>query len=110
MLGSLGLVQGVIALALGVAAFAMQVFALVDAVRHRSDAYVAAGKRTKTFWVAIVAVCAAVGLLFIQNPISIFGIAAVVGAAVYLADVRPALQRVGGRGGSSSHQGPYGPW
>lgn len=103
-------VQGFVGLILGVAAFAMELFALIDAARHRPDAYVAAGKRTKTFWVAITAVCVAIGFLSIQNPVGIFGVAAVVGGAIYLADVRPALQRVSGRGHGSSHQGPYGPW
>ncbi|HET7302953.1 MAG TPA: DUF2516 family protein [Segeticoccus sp.] len=112
--GAIGFgLAGIISLLLAAAAAGMQLFALIDAVRHRPDAYVAAGKRTKTFWVAIVAVCFAVGLLILlsgSSPLNLFEIAAVVGAAVYLADVRPALQRVSGRGGSSSHQGPYGPW
>jgi hypothetical protein len=43
----------------------------------------------------------------VNNPISMVSILAVVGAAVYLTDVRPALNQVRGRGGSS---GPYGPW
>jgi len=37
-----------------------------------------------------------------------FGVIAFVAAAVYLADVRPALKQVSGRGGG--RQGPYGPW
>ena len=106
-------VQGFVGLVLLLAALAMEVFALIDAARHRPDAYVAAGKRTKTFWVAITAVCAAVGLYLLvskASPLNLFEVAAVIGAAVYLADVRPALQRVSGRGHGSSHQGPYGPW
>ena len=34
---------------------------------------------------------------------------AFVAAGVYLADVRPAVETVQGRG-TGSHQGPYGPW
>ncbi|WP_137121721.1 DUF2516 family protein [Segeticoccus rhizosphaerae] len=104
----LGQAQVGVAMILGIAAFLLELFALVDAVRHPSNAYPAAGKRTKTFWVAIVAVSAAVGFIFFANPLNLLGIAAVLGAAVYLADVRPALQQVRGRGSSSS--GPYGPW
>ena len=104
----LGTAQVGVAMILGLAALALELFAVIDAVRHPSNAYVAAGKRTKTFWVAIVAVCAAVGFVFFANPLNLLGIAAVVGAAVYLADVRPALHQIRGRGSKSS--GPYGPW
>lgn len=103
----LGNAQFGIALVLGIAAFGMEIFALIDAARHQPAAYVAADKRTKTVWVAITAVCAAVGFLSIRSPIGLLGIVGVIGAAVYLADVRPALQQVRGRGRS---QGPYGPW
>lgn len=99
--------QGWVALLLGVALFLMELFAFIDALRHRTDAYVAAGKLTKPAWCGITGVCAALGFILFRNPLNIFGIAAVVGAAVYLADVRPALQRVLGKG---SNNGPYGPW
>ncbi|AKU15692.1 DUF2516 family protein [Luteipulveratus mongoliensis] len=108
MVDGLWQVQNLVALVLGIALFAMQVYAFVDALRHREDAYRAASKLTKTWWCAITGVCAALGLLSITNPLQIFEIIAVVGAAVYLADVRPALQRVIGRGGRN--EGPYGPW
>ncbi len=104
----LGSAQSSLLLVLGVAALAAEVFALVGAARHRPDAYVAAGKRTKTFWVAILGVAVVVGFVMLGNVLSIFGIAAFVAAAVYLADVRPALARVTGAGGG--RQGPYGPW
>jgi hypothetical protein len=52
-------------------------------------------------------VCALVGFVTFLSPLNLFGILAVVGAGIYLADVRPALQQVSGRG---SAQGPYGPW
>ena len=42
--------QGWIALILGIAAFALEVYALIDAVRRRPDAFAAADKRTKGFW------------------------------------------------------------
>lgn len=108
MLPGLFQVQAWVGLVLGVLAFAMEVFALVDAVRFRPATYPAAGKRTKGLWVGITVACVLVGLLSIQNPVGILGILAVVGAAVYLADVRPALQRVSGHG--RGNQGPYGPW
>lgn len=103
-------VQGTLLLVLGVVALACEVFALVDALRHRPDAYVAAGKRTKTFWTIVLAVALAVGVITVFNVLGFVGIIAFVAAAVYLADVRPALRQVSGRGGRSSSSGPYGPW
>mgnify|MGYP002756010844 CR=1 FL=1 len=102
-------VQNLIAFLLGIALFVMQLFAFIDALRHREDAYRAAGKLTKVAWCAITGVAAVVGFLLMTNPLNIFSLLAVVGAGVYLADVRPALQRVSGRGGRSNN-GPYGPW
>lgn len=104
-----GNLQGWIALLLGVAAFAMEVFAFVDAVRHRPDAYPAAGKRTKGLWLGILGVGLALGFLSLRNPIGLLGIIAAVAAAIYLADVRPALRQISGRG-PTRRQGPYGPW
>ena len=107
MFNALGSAQGIVTLLLGLVAFAAEVFALVDALRHRPDAYVAAGKRTKQFWTIVTGVSALVGFVFMFSPLNLLGILAVVGAGIYLADVRPALRQVSGRG---SAQGPYGPW
>jgi uncharacterized membrane protein AbrB (regulator of aidB expression) len=95
------------ALLLGVLALGLEVFALVDALRQPPAAFLAAGKRTKGLWVGITVAASLVGFVSVNNPISMVSILAVVGAAVYLTDVRPALHQVRGRGGSS---GPYGPW
>lgn len=105
-------VQGYLVLALGIAALACEVFALGDALRHRPDAYVAAGKRTKTFWTVVLVVAAVLGFITFTNPLGflILTIIAFVAAAVYLADVRPALRQVSGRGGGRSNHGPYGSW
>ncbi|WP_432562311.1 DUF2516 family protein [Kineococcus sp. SYSU DK003] len=105
--------QNGVLLILGVAAFALCAWALVDCLRRPAGAFVAAGKRTKTFWTIIAAVAAAVAFVSVFSPLSIFGIISVVGAAVYLADVRPAVRQYGGgpRGGNrGGNQGPYGPW
>jgi hypothetical protein len=107
MLAALGNAQSLVVSALWLAAVAVEVFALVDAARHRPDAYPAAGKRTKVFWVAILAVATLVG--FVSSPLGMLGILAFVGAAVYLADVRPALRQVTGRGGRGGGGG-FGRW
>lgn len=110
MFNALGSLQGIITLLLGLAAFALEVFALVDAVRHRPDAYVAAGKRTKQFWSIVLGIGALIGFVSIGTFLLFsIGIIAVVAAAIYVVDVRPALRQVsGGHGGQ--RMGPYGPW
>lgn len=90
--------QSVILLVLGVVALGCEVFAFVDALRHPENAYVAAGKRTRTFWLVLLGVALAIGFVMLFNPLSLFGLLAFVGAAVYLADVRPALRQVRGIG------------
>jgi hypothetical protein len=100
--------QAVIGLVFGVAALGLAVFGLVDALRHRPDAFTAAGKRTKNFWLAVLGVAVALSFYSLLSPFSMVWIVAVVGAGVYLADVRPALRQITGRG--SSNDGPYGRW
>jgi hypothetical protein len=110
MFTGLGSAQQVVTLLLSLAAFAMEAFALVDCLRHRPDAFVAAGKRTKKFWSIVLGIATLLGFVSI-NTFLVFsiGILAVVAAAIYLADVRPALRQVSG-GGGGQHMGPYGPW
>jgi hypothetical protein len=96
---------------LSVAAFCVEVWAFVDAIRRPAPAFVAAGKQTKPIWLVILGVAAVIGLwsstLGGPNLISLFPIVAFVAAAIYLADVRPKVREF--KGGSSS-SGPYGPW
>jgi len=98
-MNAIGTAQGAITLVLSLAILGMEVFAFVDALRHRSDAYVAAGKRTKPIWLGVTGVAALLGFLTLGNPLNLFALLGVVGAAVYLADVRPALRSVGGSRG-----------
>jgi hypothetical protein len=81
---------------------AVIVFALIDALRHKAPAYLAAGKLTKGQWCGILVAA----LLF--SWFGFFSIIALIASLVYLLDVRPALRSIGSGGGSSS--GPYGPW
>jgi hypothetical protein len=102
-----GSLQQLLTLIIGVLALGVQVFALVDALRQRTDAFTAAGKLTKPLWLTILAVATAIGLIFVRAPFNFFALIAFVAAAVYLVDVRPAVRAITGRGGNS---GPYGPW
>ena len=98
-------------LALGLAAFVVEAWALIDAITRPRQAFVAAGKQTKPLWLVILCASAAVGLYFAvygSGPASILPVAAFVAAGVYLADVRPKVR--GFKNGGSSSSGPYGPW
>lgn len=109
-MGSLNIVQGYVALILGVVLFALQVFAFVEALRYRADAYPAAGKLTKVAWCAITGVAMVLGLLSITSPLNIFELLACAAAIVFLVDVRPALRQVLGKDNAKGGRGPYGGW
>ena len=98
-------------LVLGLIAFVVEAWALIDAIRRPAQAFVAVGKQTKQLWLIILGVAAVVGLygaVYGVGPISILPVAAFVAAAIYLADVRPKVKDFTSGGGTSS--GPYGPW
>jgi len=99
-----GGLQWLIALVFGVGALVLAVFGLVDALRHRPDAFIAAGKRTKNFWLVVLGIAVALSFYTVLSPFSLPWIVAVVAAGVYAADVIPALRKVMGRG--SSGDGP----
>ncbi|MGG8408401.1 DUF2516 family protein [Streptomyces sp. 12297] len=86
------------------------VIALVLAATSREDAFRAAGKQTKPFWLIMLGITVLVdmflGMLFLQ-------IAGLIATIVFFVDVRPALRQVSGGGprrGGSSSDGPYGPY
>lgn len=103
-------VQQWVGLALGAIALGIQLWAFIDALLTRSDAFVAAGKRTKPFWLAITGVASAIGLVHLTQPFGMFNLIAIVAAMVYLTDVRPAVAGLRRRGRGGAARGPYGPW
>ncbi|AMB39428.1 MULTISPECIES: DUF2516 family protein [Paenarthrobacter] len=107
----IGIVTSGVYFILGLVALALEVWAFVDCLRHRPTLFVAASKRTKTFWTALTGIAFAIGALSLLGGgggLGLFGIAAVTAACVYLADVRPAVREAGS--GGSRNVGPYGPW
>ncbi|MEW1829051.1 DUF2516 family protein [Streptomyces sp. NPDC088196] len=98
---------------LSVALIVFSGFALVDAATRREDAYRAADKKTKPFWLIVLGLAFVVNLIF--NILSFLPIIGLVATIVYMVDVRPALRGLPGggrsrRGGGSSSDGPYGPY
>ncbi|REE96500.1 DUF2516 family protein [Thermomonospora umbrina] len=99
---------------LAIVAFGFELWALFDAVRAPAGAYTAADKQTKNLWLILLVVAVVVGLggaVGFLHLLSFLPIAAFLVAAIYLADVRPAVAQYRGKGkGDSSNMGPYGPW
>jgi hypothetical protein len=115
MLDALGSLQALLLLILAALAMGADIFAFVDALRQKPQAFTAAGKLTKQLWLLISGVAAAVGFIFfvvqLNTPgsLAVFNfvnLIALVAAGVYLADVRPAVRSISGGGNS----GPYGGW
>jgi hypothetical protein len=103
--GSSGVVTlaNLILLGLGVLALVLQGYGLIDAIRRPANAFVAAGKQTKQLWLILLGVATAIGFVsvVVLGALNFFNLLAVVVAAVYVVDVRPALQRLTGGGGNS---------
>ncbi|MBP0452092.1 MULTISPECIES: DUF2516 family protein [unclassified Kitasatospora] len=99
---------------LAVAILGFKLFALVDAAARPEDAYRAADKKTKGFWVAVLGVAFGLDLLFGAKFLTSFlTLGGLVAAIVYMVDVRPAIRELTGRGGDRDdrrNMGPYGPW
>ncbi|MET7682674.1 DUF2516 family protein [Streptomyces sp. NPDC005423] len=97
---------------LSVALIVFSGFALVDAATRREDAYRAADKKTKPFWLIILGLAFVVNLIF--DILSFLPVIGLVATIVYMVDVRPALRGLPGGGrmrrGGSSSDGPYGPY
>ncbi|NMM30256.1 MAG: DUF2516 family protein [Cellulomonas sp.] len=104
----IGTAQTLLYLAFYVAIFALSVWALVDLVRRPPAAFTSAGKRTKSWWAAVLGVGVAVAFMAIPYPIgfgylSFLALLSAVAAIVYLTDVRPAVAPY------SRRRGPRGP-
>ena len=98
--------QVYIYLALFLAIFVTSLVALLDAARRPAPAFTSAGKRTKTFWTALLGGATAVAFVAIPSPVGIgalsfLALGSAVAALVYLYDVKPAL--------GPSRRGPQGP-
>ena len=88
----------------------LAVVALFLAATAREDAYRAADKQKKSFWLIILGITVAVNLFV---PMLFLQLAGAVASIVFMVDVRPALKAVsggGGRRGGSGSDGPYGPY
>ncbi|MFI5756513.1 DUF2516 family protein [Streptomyces sp. NPDC051569] len=95
---------------LNMAMLVLAVVALAFSALARGDAYRAADKQSKKFWLILLGITVAVNLFV---PFLFLQIAGLVATIVFMVDVRPAIRQVsggGGRRGGSSSDGPYGPY
>ena len=103
-------VQLLVYFALDLVVFGLAVWALVDALTRPSSAFVAAGQRSKGFWLAVTG--AATAIMFTVVPplgsgsLSLLALLSAVAAIVYLVDVRPAVRPYSGRRGSGGPKPP----
>jgi hypothetical protein len=99
---------------LATALVGFKLFAFADAATRREDAYRAADKKTKQFWLIILGLALGLDLIFGANVMSPLTLVGLVAAIVYMVDVRPAIKQLTdgrGRGGDNKrNMGPYGPW
>ena len=88
---------------LAVGELLLWLWALGDCATRKSAAFPAAGKLTKPAWLAILVIATLFGYFTAQpfgafaSPINgVIPLAATIGAAIYLADVRPAVREMSG--------------
>ena len=89
----LGSLSDLVLLVIGLAQLAGLLFGLTHAIRVRGDAFAAAGKLSKVFWVSLLAVSLVLRLT-ISSPLDLFGVIASIAAIVYIVDVRPAINDI----------------
>ncbi|GGR01334.1 MULTISPECIES: DUF2516 family protein [Kitasatospora] len=96
---------------LATAIIGYKAFAFVDAAIRRDDAYRAADKKTKGFWLVVLGLALGADLLFGANPLTgLLTLVGLVAAIVYVVDVRPAIKLLTDGRGRGRNPGPYGPW
>ncbi len=72
---------------------ALRAWAFVDCLTRKAAAFPAVDKLTKPAWVAILLISGVIGTL-VGTVSSLLSLVSIVVAAVYLADVRPAVRGI----------------
>jgi hypothetical protein len=79
---------------------ALRAWALVDCLMHKAAAFPAVDKLTKPAWIAMLALGGFLGSYLSYGPpyypTGIISLISTIVAAVYLADVRPAVREISG--------------
>lgn len=86
--------QNLVAMVLGVGVLALSLWALVDCARRPAQGFPYIERKSKTLWLVLTGIGAAVAILVVADPLNIFGIASVVVSLIYLFDLRPKLDQI----------------
>lgn len=71
-------------------------FAFIDCLRQPTEAFPAIGRQNKVLWMVLTGVAAATAILPALT-LSLFGLAGIVIALIYLFDIRPKIKEIMGR-------------
>jgi Protein of unknown function (DUF2516) len=79
----------------------LRIWAVVDCLTRKAAAFKAAERLTKPAWLAILVLAGLLGTFLgradsAHSEIQVFSLISIVAAAVYLADVRPAVREISG--------------
>jgi hypothetical protein len=83
-------VQGIVMLAVWVVTFVAKAYAFIDCIRRPQEAFPAVGRQSKVLWLILTGLAAATGF-FWGLTLTIFGIAGIAIALIYLFDVRQKI-------------------
>ncbi|MGH8960457.1 MAG: DUF2516 family protein [Jatrophihabitantaceae bacterium] len=78
---------------------ALRAWAFIDCVTRKIAAFPAVDKLTKPAWLAILLLAGLFGTWLSPSPIGPVSLISAIVAAVYLADVRPAVREISGGSG-----------
>ncbi len=91
-----GAVQEFVVFGLWIVMLGVKGFAFIDCLRQPTDAFPAIGRQNKVLWMVLTGVAAATALLPALT-LSLFGLAGIVVALIYLFDIRPKIKEIMGR-------------
>lgn len=91
-----GAVQEIVVLALWIVLLGLKGFAFVECLRAPTQAFPAVGRQSKVLWLVLTGLALLTGLLP-NLTLSLFGIAGVVVALIYVFDIRPKIKSITGR-------------
>lgn len=74
----------------------LRLWALVDCITRKVAAFPAVDKLTKPAWAAMLVFGMLFGSVLVRDPVGPISLITAVLAAVYLADVRPAVREISG--------------
>ncbi|MCH9817112.1 MAG: DUF2516 family protein [Actinomycetia bacterium] len=88
--------QNLISTVLGVLVLGLGIWAFVDCLRRPQNYFPYVERKSKSLWLILTGVGAAVAIVVVADPLNIFGIASIVISLIYLFDLRPKFDQIKG--------------